>query len=70
MRYPAAEKREIIHLVEPLHLPVRRTLAKLGIPRATFYRCWGVNVEDNATLLIQAMPTISLESGDIMQLAR
>jgi putative transposase len=38
MRYPAAEKLEIIHLVEQSHLPVRRTLDKLGIPRATFYR--------------------------------
>jgi len=25
-------------LVEHSHLPVRRTLGKLGIPRATFYR--------------------------------
>jgi len=38
MRYPAAEKLEIIRLVEGSHLPVRRTLAQLGIPRATFYR--------------------------------
>ena len=38
MRYPAAEKLEIIRLVEQSHLPVRRTLEKLGIPRATFYR--------------------------------
>jgi putative transposase len=38
MRYPAAEKLEIIRLVERSHLPVRRTLARLGIPRATFYR--------------------------------
>ena len=38
MRYPAAEKAEIIRLVEQSHLPVRRTLEKLGIPRATFYR--------------------------------
>jgi transposase-like protein len=37
MRYPAAEKLEIIRLVEQSHLPVRRTLEKLGIPRATFY---------------------------------
>jgi putative transposase len=36
MRY--AEKAEIIRLVEQSHLPVRRTLEKLGIPRATFYR--------------------------------
>jgi putative transposase len=38
MRYPAAEKLEIIRLVEQSALPVRHTLAKLGIPRATFYR--------------------------------
>jgi transposase-like protein len=38
MRYPAAEKLEIIGLVEQSPLPVRHTLAKLGIPRATFYR--------------------------------
>jgi putative transposase len=38
MRYPACEKLEIIRLVEQSHLPVRRTLEKLGIPRATFYR--------------------------------
>jgi transposase InsO family protein len=38
MRYPASEKLEIIRLVEQSHLPVRRTLEKLGIPRPTFYR--------------------------------
>ena len=38
MRYPASEKLEIIWLVEQSHLPVRRTLERLGIPRATFYR--------------------------------
>jgi hypothetical protein len=38
MRYAAAEKLEIIRLVEQSPLPVRHTLAKLGIPRATFYR--------------------------------
>jgi putative transposase len=38
MRYPASEKLEIIRLVEQSHLPVRQTLEKLGIPRATFYR--------------------------------
>ena len=41
MRYPASEKREIIRLVERSHLPVRRTLEKLGIPRTTFYRWYG-----------------------------
>jgi putative transposase len=38
MRYPASEKIEIIRLVEQSHLSVRETLAKIGIPRATFYR--------------------------------
>ena len=38
MRYPASEKLELIHLVESSHLPVPRTLDKLGIPTTTFYR--------------------------------
>ncbi len=42
MRYSAPEKLEIIKLVERSHLPVRRTLAQLGIPRATFYRWYDV----------------------------
>ena len=42
MRYPASEKLEIIRPVEQSHLPVRRTLEKLGIPRATFYRWYGL----------------------------
>jgi len=37
MRYSAAEKHEIIHLVEHSSLSVRRTLAQLGIPKSTFY---------------------------------
>ena len=39
MRYAAAEKLEIIRLVEHSSLPVRRTLEQLDIPRSTFY-CW------------------------------
>jgi putative transposase len=38
MRYPPSEKLEIIRLVERSHLPARRTLAQLGIPRTSFYR--------------------------------
>ena len=37
MRYPVAEKQEIIGLVEQSALSVRRTLAQIGIPRSTFY---------------------------------
>jgi putative transposase len=45
MWYPAAEKLEIIRLVEQSHLPVRRTLAKIGIPPTTFYRWYDRFVE-------------------------
>ena len=38
MRYPSSEKLEIIRLVEQSHLPVKRTLDTLGVPRTTFYR--------------------------------
>ena len=38
MRYPAAEKLEIIRTVEQSHLPATRTLAQIGVSRATFYR--------------------------------
>lgn len=38
MTYPASEKLEIIRLVEQSHLPVKRTLAQIGISRAAFYR--------------------------------
>jgi len=38
MRDPATEKLEIIRLVEQSHLPAKRTLAQLGIPKTTFYR--------------------------------
>lgn len=37
MKYPAAEKLEIIRLVEQSSLPVRRTLAQLEIAKSTFY---------------------------------
>jgi transposase-like protein len=38
MRYPASEKLEIIRLVEQSHLPVKRTLEKIGVSRPAFYR--------------------------------
>jgi len=37
MRHSASEKQEIIQLVERSSLPVRRTLAQLGIAKSTFY---------------------------------
>ena len=38
MRYSASDKTEILRLVEQSHLPARRTLEKLAIPRSSFYR--------------------------------
>ena len=37
MRVSASEKLELIRLVEGSSLPVRRTLAEIGLPRSTFY---------------------------------
>ena len=45
MRYPASEKLEIIKLVEHSHLPAKRTLDKLGVPRTTFYRWYDKYLE-------------------------
>jgi len=38
MRYSQSEKMEVIRLVEGSSLPVRRTLAELGVSPSTFYR--------------------------------
>ncbi len=38
MRYPASEKLEIIRLVECSHLPIKRTLENLGVPKSTLHR--------------------------------
>lgn len=45
MRYPAAEKLEIIKLVEQSHLSARQTLDRLGIPKTTFYRWYDKYLE-------------------------
>jgi transposase-like protein len=59
MRYPASEKAEIIQLVEQSHLPAKRTLDKLGIPRATFYR-WYDRYRGGG---IEALARPSVEAG-------
>jgi putative transposase len=56
MRYPASEKLEIIRLVEQSHLPVRRTLDKLGVPRATFYRWYDCYRSDGPEALQDRSP--------------
>ena len=56
MRYPAAEKLEVIRLVEQSALPVRRTLDKIGIPRATFYRWYDLYRTDGPEALEDRAP--------------
>ena len=45
MRYSAAEKAEIIRLVEQSNLPVRQTLKRLDITKSTFYTGYGVSMK-------------------------
>ena len=56
MRYPASEKLEIINLVEQSHLPAKRTLDKLGIPRTTFYRWYDTYLEGGIEALEDKSP--------------
>jgi len=51
MRYPAAEKLEIIRIVEQSHLPAKRTLDQLGVARRTFYRWYDRYLEGGAEAL-------------------
>ena len=46
MRLTAAEKAEVIRLVEGSDLSVRRTLAELGVHRSTFYTWYRRYAED------------------------
>ena len=41
MRLGAAEKLEVIRLVEGSELSARRTLREFGVPRLTFYAWYG-----------------------------
>jgi len=56
MRYSAAEKREIIHLVEHSDLPVKRTLTELGVPRSSFYR-WYQRFEEDGMVGLETKPS-------------
>jgi len=46
MRYTAAEKMEIIRVVEGSELPVKHTLRELGVPKSTFYDWYQRFLED------------------------
>jgi len=48
VRYTQAEKLEIIRLVEGSDLPVKRTLAQLGVSRSTFYGWYRIYRDEGA----------------------
>ena len=56
LRHSAAEKREIIHLVEHSALPIRRTLEALGLAPSTFYRWYKQYLEEGEEGLVDHRP--------------
>jgi len=56
MRYPSSEKLEIIRLVEQSHLPAKRTLDMLGVPRTTFYRWYDRYLSSGVEVLEDKSP--------------
>jgi transposase-like protein len=56
MRYPASEKLEIIRTVDASHLPVKQTLAMLGIPSSTYYDWYARWVEGGVDALADRSP--------------
>jgi len=56
MRYPGSEKLEVIRTVDASHLPVRRTLATLGIPHSTYYRWYDLWVTGGLDALEDVSP--------------
>ena len=61
MRHPASEKLEIIRTVEASHLPVRQTLAMLGIASSTYYDWYARWVEGGVDALADRSPCPSSE---------
>lgn len=60
MRYPASEKLEVIRTVEASHLPVKKTLDMLCIPRTTFYRWYDLYLEGGLDGLADISPSPGL----------
>lgn len=60
MRYPASEKLEIIRTVEASHLPTKKTLDMLCIPRTTFYRWYDLYLDGGLDGLADRPPSPGL----------
>ncbi|MDO7609037.1 MAG: IS3 family transposase [Loktanella sp.] len=56
MRYSASEKLELIRTVEGSHLPTKKTLDMLSIPRTTFYRWYDRYLEGGLDALADQSP--------------
>ena len=56
MRYSASEKLEIIRTVKASHLPVKQTLAMIGIASSTYYDWYGRWVEGGIDALADRSP--------------
>ena len=61
MRYSASEKLELIRTVEGSHLPTKKTLDMLSIPRTTFYRWYDRYLEGGLDALYKCVcqPTLN-----------
>jgi len=60
MRYLASEKLEVIRTVEASHLPVKKTLDMLCIPRTTFYRRYDLYLDGRLDGLADRSPSPGL----------
>ncbi len=56
MRHPATEKLEIVRTVEGSHMPTKKTLDMLGIPRTTFHRWYDRYAEGGFEALADRSP--------------
>ena len=65
MRYPGSEKLEIIRIVEQSHLPTRKTLEQLGIPRRTFCRWYDRYLESGPEALDLALVASGCASANV-----
>ncbi len=59
MRYLASEKLEIIRTIEHSHLPTKRTLDMLGIPRSTYYRWYDLYLDGGLDGLADRSPCLN-----------
>ena len=67
MRHTAAEKMEIIRLVEGSELPVKRTLAELDVPRSTFYHWYRKYRDHGFEGLVPRKPSPRRRNGSTNQ---